>query len=105
MSIWYWVFGIIGAAQRFCANASSRRRYLADASYWVYVIHLPVVFGLQVLVMDWPLSLGLDAKAMVLLMLTLIVTTLSLGTGRTTVLQGVVHLLIFAVYLFTTVVP
>ena len=55
MSIWYWVFGIIGAAQRFCANASSRRRYLADASYWVYVIHLPVVFGLQVLVMDWPL--------------------------------------------------
>jgi Ca2+:H+ antiporter len=30
---------------------------------------------------------------------------LSLGTGRTTVLQGVVHLVIFAVYLFTTVVP
>ena len=31
--------------------------------------------------------------------------TLSLGTGRTTVLQGVVHLVIFAAYLFTTVVP
>lgn len=65
---------------------------------------IPVVAVVS-LVMDWPLSLGLDAKAMVLLMLTLIVTTLSLGTGRTTVLQGVVHLLIFAVYLFTTVVP
>jgi Ca2+:H+ antiporter len=37
--------------------------------------------------------------------LTLLVTTLSLGTGRTTVLQGVVHLVIFAVYLFTTIVP
>lgn len=57
------------------------------------------------LVMGWPLALGLDAKATVLLLLTLIVATLSLGAGRTTVLQGAVHLVIFAVYLFTTVVP
>ena len=41
--------------------------------------------------------LGLDLKAMVLLTLTLLVATLSLGTGRTTVLQGAVHLVIFAV--------
>ena len=40
-----------------------------------------------------------------LLTLSLLVATLSLGTGRTTVLQGMVHLVIFAVYLFTTVVP
>ncbi|MGH6999098.1 MAG: ionic transporter y4hA, partial [Phenylobacterium sp.] len=65
---------------------------------------IPVVAVVS-LTMGWPLSLGLDAKAMVLLLLTLIVTTLSLGTGRTTVLQGVVHLVIFAVYLFTTIVP
>lgn len=51
------------------------------------------------------LVLGLDQKGMVLLALTLLVATLSLGTGRTTVLQGVVHLVIFAVYLFTTIVP
>jgi Ca2+:H+ antiporter len=55
--------------------------------------------------MSLPIALGLDAKSTVLLMLTLIVSTLSLGTGRTTVLQGAVHLVIFAVYLFTTVVP
>lgn len=42
---------------------------------------------------------------MVLLALTLLVATLSLGTGRTTILQGAVHLVIFAVYLFTTIVP
>ena len=42
---------------------------------------------------------------MVLLALSLFVVTLSLGTGRTTVLQGAVHLVIFAVYLFVTVVP
>ena len=53
----------------------------------------------------WTLTLGLDAKASILLMLSLLVATLSLGTGRTTVLQGVVHLVIFATYLFTTLFP
>lgn len=53
----------------------------------------------------WTLMLGIDAKSTVLLVLSLMVATLSLGTGRTTVLQGTVHLVIFAVYLFTTVVP
>lgn len=55
VSTWYWVFGLIGAAQRFCPGASPVRRYLADASYWLYLAHLPIVFGLQVLMMDWPL--------------------------------------------------
>ena len=53
----------------------------------------------------WSLTLGLDNKSSVLLLLSLFVATLSLGTGRTTVLQGVVHLVIFATYLFTTIVP
>jgi Ca2+:H+ antiporter len=57
------------------------------------------------LVLDLPLALGIDAKSMTLLALSSFVATLSLGTGRTTVLQGVVHLVIFAAYLFTTVVP
>ena len=53
----------------------------------------------------WTLTLGLDAKSSILLMLSLLVATLSLSTGRTTVLQGAVHLVIFATYLFTTVIP
>jgi Ca2+:H+ antiporter len=53
----------------------------------------------------WTLVLGLDLKSTVLLGLSLLVATLSLGTGRTIGLQGVVHLVIFGVYLFTTVVP
>jgi len=57
------------------------------------------------LVTGWTLTLGIDPKSAVLLILSLLVATLSLGTGRTTVLQGMVHLVIFAVYLFTTVVP
>ncbi|WP_245841674.1 calcium:proton antiporter [Sphingomonas lenta] len=65
---------------------------------------IPAVAGLS-LFMGLPIALGLDAKSTVLLFLTLIVATLSLGTGRTTILQGAVHLMILAVYLFTTVVP
>lgn len=65
---------------------------------------IPAVAALSLLA-GLPIALGLDAKSTILLFLTLIVSTLSLGTGRTTVLQGAVHLVIFAVYLFTTLVP
>jgi Ca2+:H+ antiporter len=65
---------------------------------------IPAV-ALVALATGWTLVLGLDLKGMVLLALSLLVATLSLGTGRTTVLQGTVHLVIFAVYLFTTIVP
>jgi Ca2+:H+ antiporter len=52
-----------------------------------------------------PLELGLGVKEEVLLALTLFVSVVTLGTGRTTVLQGIVHLVIFAVFLFLAVVP
>jgi Ca2+:H+ antiporter len=37
--------------------------------------------------------------------LTSILGMITLGTGRTTVLQGIVHLVIFAVFVFFAVVP
>ena len=52
-----------------------------------------------------PLSLGLGPVGLVLLALTLIVSVLTLATGRSTLLQGVVHLVIFAAYVFLTLVP
>ena len=55
--------------------------------------------------MRQPLKLGLAAKEEVLLALTLLISVITLGTGRTTVLQGVVHLVIFAAFLFFSLVP
>jgi Ca2+:H+ antiporter len=52
-----------------------------------------------------PLTLGLDEKSQILLALTLVVGIITLGTGRTTVLQGMVHLVILAAFLFLNVVP
>jgi len=57
-----------------------------------------VVSGFQV-------TLGIDTKSILLLILSLFTIMLSFGTGRTTILQGIVLLVIFAVYLFTTIVP
>jgi len=57
------------------------------------------------IVLERPLTLGLDQKEEVLLGLTLLVGVITLGTGRTTVLQGIVHLAIFAAFLFFAVVP
>jgi Ca2+:H+ antiporter len=65
---------------------------------------IPAVAALSLLA-HMPIALGLDSKSIVLLFLSLIVATLSLATGRTTILQGAVHLVIFGVYLFTTVIP
>ena len=51
------------------------------------------------------LVLGIDGKQTVLLILTLLVGTLTLSSGRTTILQGAVHLSLFAAYLFLSFAP
>ena len=67
-------------------------------------LSIPTVATLS-LVYGWTLTLGLDAKNTALLMLSLFISALSLSTGRTTVMQGAVHLVLFAVYLLLSVVP
>jgi Ca2+:H+ antiporter len=57
------------------------------------------------IVLHQPLSLGLNPKEVVLLLVTVLVSHSTLGTGRTTVLQGIVHLVLFAAFLFLSVVP
>ena len=55
VALWGWSLGLTGAALRFLSNYSPARRYIADASYWVYLVHLPVVAALQVWVGHWNL--------------------------------------------------
>ncbi|HEU5134825.1 MAG TPA: acyltransferase family protein [Steroidobacteraceae bacterium] len=56
VALWGWVLGLTGAALRFLSNYSATRRYIADASYWIYLAHLPVVVALQIWVSHWPLN-------------------------------------------------
>jgi len=58
--VWSWTLGLTGAALRFLTRERPAIRYVADASYWIYLVHLPVVMALQVLV--YPLPLPAEAK-------------------------------------------
>jgi Ca2+:H+ antiporter len=55
--------------------------------------------------LDKPLVLGLNPQGMVLLVLTFVLSMLTFGTGRTNVLFGLVHMVVFAVFLFMVFVP
>lgn len=65
---------------------------------------IPAV-GVVSMVLDFPLQLGLPAKETAQLALTLLICTITLASGRATVLQGAVHLVLFAVFLFLAIVP
>jgi Ca2+:H+ antiporter len=55
--------------------------------------------------LDKQLVLGLNPQEMVLLVLTFILSMLTFGTGRTNILFGLVHMVVFAVFLFLVFVP
>jgi Ca2+:H+ antiporter len=65
---------------------------------------IPAVVAVA-LYLGMPLHLGLGKKEEVLLAMTLLLGVITLGTGRTTVLQGIVHLTVFAAFVFFAVVP
>src|SRR6266478_4407153 len=55
--------------------------------------------------LDKELVLGLNLQEMVLLVLTFILSMLTFGTGRTNILFGLVHMVVFAVFIFMVFVP
>jgi Ca2+:H+ antiporter len=55
--------------------------------------------------LDQPIALGLEPEHVALLILSLFIATLTLSTGRTTVLQGAMHLVLFVVFLVIAAVP
>lgn len=47
LAIWTWTFALIGLGMAFMSGHSPVRRYLADSSYWLYLIHIPIIIALQ----------------------------------------------------------
>jgi ABC-type multidrug transport system ATPase subunit/surface polysaccharide O-acyltransferase-like enzyme len=54
VAMWSWIFAIVGLGVKFCAGESRVRRYIADSSYWIYLMHLPVVAAFDIIVRRWP---------------------------------------------------
>ena len=63
LATWCGALGLIGLALRFLSKESAVRRYVADASYWLYLIHMPIIMALQVAVsrLDWPAEVKFTA--------------------------------------------
>ena len=70
---WSFSFAFIGLGLALFANESPSRRYVADASYWIYIWHMPLVMALQVFMNDVELP-GL-VKFLLINAITLAVTT------------------------------
>ena len=75
LATWAWTFGLVGLAMRFLSRPNPAIRYVADSSYWVYLIHLPIIMVAQVLL--FPLPLPALAKFALVLATTLPIMLLS----------------------------
>jgi hypothetical protein len=59
LAMWLLVFGFLGLFLYYFNYPSKAWRYIADSSYWLYLIHLPIVCGLQVIMAYWNLHWSL----------------------------------------------
>jgi peptidoglycan/LPS O-acetylase OafA/YrhL len=55
---WLALFGLVGLCQRWFRHPSPAVRYLADGSYWIYLVHFPVVGMMQVALLRVPCAAG-----------------------------------------------
>jgi Ca2+:H+ antiporter len=95
----------ISAMRAARANQLQRSLNLSFGSALASVsLTIPVV-AIVALFTGMPLAMGIDSPSTVLFLLSLFVLNLALSGGRTTILQGLVLMLLFAVYLFVTLFP
>lgn len=55
VTLWSLVFLTLGLFGKWCSRPNAAIRYVADSSFWMYLIHLPIVVWLQVAVAEWAL--------------------------------------------------
>ncbi|MEO8017660.1 MAG: acyltransferase family protein [Pseudomonadota bacterium] len=67
IALWCWSFAAIGLVVRYFNAPNASWRYLADASYWMYLIHLPIVCLLQARMLGWPLHWSVKLPLILLL--------------------------------------
>lgn len=52
---WVMSFGLMGLFREMLRRESRVLRYVSDASYWLYLAHVPLIIAAQAIVRDWPL--------------------------------------------------
>ncbi|MDE0028648.1 MAG: acyltransferase family protein [Deltaproteobacteria bacterium] len=69
LSMWFLAYGLFGLFLRYMNHPSPRWRYMADASYWIYIVHVPFVILLPLLLANMPAP-GIVKVALVVAMAT-----------------------------------
>ena len=69
LSMWFLAYGLFGLFLRYMNHPSPRWRYMADASYWIYIVHVPFVILLPLLLANVPAP-GIVKAALVVAMAT-----------------------------------
>ena len=72
LAMWLLIYGVTGLFVRYCECHRPFQRYLSDASYWMYIIHLPIVIWTQGLLA--PVALPAVLKFAIVLSVTTLVT-------------------------------
>jgi len=101
---WELLAGVALAAATIWWFAGSVRRRTRARALATIGLTIPAV-AVAAWALDKTLVLGLDQRETVLLGMTLLLSMLTFGTGRTNILFGLVHMLVFAVFLFMVFVP
>lgn len=73
--IWLFIFGITGLFIRYGSKYSKRMRYISDASYWVYLIHLPITAIIPAFIYKWEFQANI--KALIVLIVTTFICFIS----------------------------
>lgn len=83
ISTWAWTYGLLGL----CVNAFSEEkkwiRYMADSSYWIYIMHMPLVVGIGALLTSAPVAAEIKLLTTILGATTILIVTYDLFVRST----------------------
>jgi glucan biosynthesis protein C len=87
LATWCWMFGLIGAAMRFLGKPSATWRYFSDASFFMYILHMPIVYTLEASMIRWPVHWSVKYPLVLLPTIALLVVIYHYGVRSTFVGQ------------------
>ena len=90
-SVWVLILALTGVCERLFRSEAAWVRYLVDASYWIYLMHLPLTFFVPALFRHWNINGTLKMLVMMVLVTIPLIITYHLlvrGTAVGHVLNG-----------------
>ena len=83
--VWLFFFGLTGLFLRYCNRPSPAVRYLVDASFWIYLVHLPLTIWLPGLFSGLTVPAGIKILMVLGITYALAITTYDLFVRSTVI--------------------